>query len=92
VFANALGQRELPRLDYMNGGINYMIPTPGAKVENGLLKANVAFPGLSIRYTTDGSEPTNKSPLFNKEIQSGGTIKLATFTKKGRASRVVALK
>jgi len=91
VFANALGQRELPRLDYINGGINYMIPTPGAKIENGIVKANVAFPGLSIRYTLDGSEPTTTSPLFDKEFKTNGPIKLATFTKKGRASRVVAL-
>ena len=54
-FANRLGQRELPRLDYLDGGIGYRLPPPGAIVKDGLLQANTELPGLEIRYTTDGS-------------------------------------
>ena len=51
-FANLLGQRELARLDA--AGVAYRIPTVGAVVEDGKLKANVEFPGLPIEYRTDG--------------------------------------
>ena len=56
-FANAVGQHELPRLDDLQGGYAYRIPPPGAIIEDGQLKANVAFPGMKIRYTLDGTEP-----------------------------------
>lgn len=82
-FANALGQRELPRLDGMNGGYGYRLPTPGASIVDGKLAVNATFPGLIIRYTLDGSEPTAESPVFdasNAVEVSSGEVKLATFT------------
>lgn len=89
VFANTLAQKELPRLARLNGGYNYRIPPPGALVENGMLKANVALPGLTIRYTTDGSEPTTKSALYKNPTNVSGTIKLKSFDASGRSSRSV---
>ena len=70
-FANRLGARELPRLDYLEGGFHYRIPGVGAVIEDGVLKANVAYPGLTIRYTTDGSEPNVDSPVYTKPVQVG---------------------
>ena len=64
-FANTLAKRELPRLSYLNGGYNYRVPPPGAVIENGMLKANSEFPGLIIRYTTDGTEPIGNSTEYN---------------------------
>ena len=63
-FANRLGQRELPRLDYFDGGVHYYLPPPGMAVMNNLIYANIAFPGLAIRYTKDESEPTSRSELY----------------------------
>jgi hexosaminidase len=51
-FANLLGGRELARLDA--AGVAYRIPTVGAAVEGGRLKANVEFPGLPIEYRVAG--------------------------------------
>ncbi|ETS29250.1 beta-N-acetylhexosaminidase [Photorhabdus temperata] len=51
-FANLIGQRELVKLD--RAGIAYRLPVPGAKVKRGVLKANIALPGLIIQYSTDG--------------------------------------
>jgi hexosaminidase len=51
-FANLLGQRELARLDA--AGVAYRVPTVGAVVENGRLRANVTFPGLPIEYRVEG--------------------------------------
>jgi hexosaminidase len=51
-FANLLGQRELARLDA--AGVAYRVPTVGAVVEEGRLKAKVEFPGLAIEYRVEG--------------------------------------
>jgi len=92
IFVNTLAQKDLPRLSYLNGGYNYRIPLPGAVVENGTLKANIAYPGLRVRYTTDGSEPTDKSAEYTAPVQVKGTVKLKAFDAAGKASRTVEVK
>jgi hexosaminidase len=91
-FANAIGQRELTRMDNLYRGVLYRIPMPGAKITNGTLTANVTFPGLTIRYTTDGTEPTATSMEYTEAVQVTGDIKLKTFTSTGRASRTLLVK
>ncbi|GAB4000700.1 family 20 glycosylhydrolase [Spirosoma daeguense] len=87
VFANTLAQKELPRLARINNGYNYRLPLPGAIIENGTLKANVELPGLTIRYTTNGSEPTAQSTIFTSPVKVSGTVKLKSFDAAGRSSR-----
>jgi hexosaminidase len=91
-FANRLGQRELPRLDHMLGGIAYRLPPPGAVIVEGRLEANAAFPGLAIRYTTDGSSPQASSDLYSEPVEVGGDVRVATFDTRGRASRVTVVR
>ncbi len=86
-FANRLGRRELRRLDHLAGGVSYRLPPPGAKVEDGTLHANAAFPGLEIRYTIDGTEPTAESELYRGPVIVSGQVKLRTFDTRGRSSR-----
>ncbi len=88
-FVNTLGQRELPRLDFLHGGSNYRLPLPGAKIEEGKLHANIALPGLTIRYTTDGSEPSPSSTRYEQPVQVDGKVKLRAFDRQGRGSRTV---
>jgi len=58
-FVNTIGQRELLRLDqYHDRGIQYRIPPPGIYSTGETISMNTLYPGLEIRYTTDGSEPT----------------------------------
>jgi hexosaminidase len=83
-FANRLGARELPRLDYLEGGFHYRIPGVGAVIEDGVLKSNVAFPGLTIRYTADGSEPNVDSPVYTKPVQVGNFVRVRAFNSVGR--------
>jgi hexosaminidase len=88
-FLNILGKRELPRLNYYDGGYNYRVPKPGLMVQDGKYFANEQFPGLTIRYTTDGSEPDTKSPVYNDAVtNAGNTVKFRTFDTKGRGSHV----
>ncbi|MDR1762337.1 MAG: carbohydate-binding domain-containing protein [Dysgonamonadaceae bacterium] len=59
-----IGQYELPRLAKM--GVNFHLAQPGFIVKDGLLYTNAQYPKAEIRYTTDGSEPTEKSALWTK--------------------------
>lgn len=88
-FANVVGKKEMPRLTYYSGGYNYRIPAPGVSVENGQVMANVQLPGLIIRYTTDGSEPTAKSAVYSKPVQTKGTLQFRVFTATGKGGRAV---
>lgn len=89
--ANAMGNRELQRLSLLNGGYNYRVPLPGAIIKEGVLHANAEFPGLEIRFTTDGSEPTASSTLYAKPVPVSGPVKLKCFVSGGNFSRTVAL-
>lgn len=89
IFANALGKRELPRLAGLFLGFNYRVPQPGGIIENGELKANVEYPGLIIRYTTDGSDPDSYSAMYEKPVKVSGHVKLKAFDKTGRGSRAI---
>lgn len=89
VFANQLGKRELPRLDYLSGGFAYRLPTAGAIVEGNQVKANVQLPGLTLRYTTDGTEPTASSAIYTQPIPVSKNLKIKAFGANGRAGRTV---
>jgi len=90
-FAHTIGYREMPRLDHLYGGYNYRLPAPGAIVQDGQLFANTDFPGLIIRYTSDGSEPRMESPFYEGPIKAEGNISLRTFDSRGRGSLITKL-
>ncbi|MBU2708180.1 carbohydate-binding domain-containing protein [Zooshikella marina] len=91
-FALRMGSYELPRLDRWQGGYHYRLPLPGAKLVGGKIHANTAFPGLTIRYTIDGSEPSLKSQKYQQPFDPvAGQIKLKTFSTNGRSSRTTVL-
>ncbi|MBN1158169.1 MAG: family 20 glycosylhydrolase, partial [Bacteroidales bacterium] len=91
-FAITIGKRELPRLDVIFGGYNYRIPLTGAVIEEGTLHANIRYPGLVIRYTTDGSEPDISSRIYEGPVEVSGTVKLKAFNTTGRSSRTSVVK
>lgn len=92
VFVNRVGKRELPKLDHLSGGFGYRIPTPGLTVEHGIVKANIQFPGLELRYTTNGKEPDLKSRIYTGPITEKGVIKVKAFNTKGRGGRTAEVK
>lgn len=57
---------ELPRL--VKRGINFRVSPPGIIVKDGLLFVNTINPNAVIRYTTDGSEPTENSVKWQTPI------------------------
>lgn len=90
-FIHVIGKKELPRIGSYAGGYRYRIPTAGAIVKDGNLEANVQYPGLTIRYTTNGSEPDGKSKAYTQPIPAKGTIKLTVFDADGKSGRTVTL-
>jgi hexosaminidase len=90
-FANCLGQRELMRLDSLAGGVHYRIPPPGAILHDGLVSANIAYPGLEIRYTIDGTEPSAASARYQQPLRLDQDIRLRAFDSRGRGSRTAPI-
>jgi len=86
-----LGQRELPRLDREVAGVNYRIPTPGLRAQGGVVSCSLELPGFTLRYTTDGSEPTVRSALVHGPIPFRGTIRVAAFNSTGRKGHTAHL-
>ncbi|TSD63515.1 family 20 glycosylhydrolase [Inquilinus sp. KBS0705] len=87
-FLNILGKRELPRLAYYTGGFHYRIPKPGVIYQDGKYFSNIQYPGLTVRYTTDGSEPTASSPVYRAPVEATGPVKFRAFDVKGRGGNV----
>ena len=90
---NVLGKRELPRLDREVPGLSYRIPTPGLAVVDGQVRCSLEIPGFVLRYTTDGSEPSTKSPEVRGPIPAVGVVRVAAFDttgRKGHAAKITA--
>lgn len=64
-----IGLKELPRLS--RKGIAVHINQPGIIVEDGMLKSNACYPGVEVRYTLDGSEPSASSPEWTAPVSVG---------------------
>lgn len=90
-FTSLLGKREFTRLNHYAGGFNYRIPTVGVKVEEGKVHANTQFPGLAIKYTIDGTEPSFKSKTYSTPISQSGLMKFKAFNSSGKGGRTIAV-
>jgi hexosaminidase len=78
IYNAKISGKELPRLSKMK--INFRLAQPGIKITDGLLHANSYIPNAEIRYTTDGSEPTEQSALWTAPIACNAKqIKAKTF-------------
>lgn len=82
-------EKHLKRLDYMDVNYFYEVPKPIIKSDNigfvDVTEISLGHPieDLEIRYTTDGSEPDEKSFLYNSPISvnASGTIKAISVKK-----------
>jgi len=94
LFVNNIGQRHLPMINNLYGGIQHDLPKPGGIIENGVLKVRQQFPGLEVRYTLDGSKPSKGDPLYLKPItiKDKASISLRTFDTKSRGGRTIEIK
>ena len=92
-FANNVGQRVLPMVDNIFGGLSYDLPKPGGKIMNDTLYANTVFPGLNIKFTIDGSNPKESSETYTSpvKINEGDMVNLRLFDNKGRGGNTITV-
>ncbi|WP_343552829.1 beta-N-acetylhexosaminidase [Pantoea sp.] len=90
-FANLLGQRELAKMD--KAGIQYRLPVPGAKVQNGTLEMNIALPGLPLQYSLDnGKNWQNYDAQAKPHVTASDKVMVRSVSPDGkRTSRAEAL-
>ena len=69
--------------------VAYDLPKPGG-VTKGKLHAT-KFPGLTVSYTTDGSNPTTSSPVYTVPVVIGpeDKVTLRSFDANGRGGRSI---
>lgn len=77
-FANTLGHKEYAKLDAAK--IQYRVPTVGAVIESGLLKANLAYPGLGIEYRVDNG-PWVK---YQESVEVSGAVEVRAIAADGK--------
>ena len=87
VFLGQVGRQVLPQLDAEPDGPAYRIPPPGLRRVDGRVEANLQLPGFTLRYTTDGSEPTLASPPVSGPIAARAVVRVAASARNGRAGR-----
>ncbi len=91
-FVNALGQRVLPRLDLEHAGVDYRIAPPGLLPDGDWVLVNHILPGITMRFTVDGSMPTASSQLVAGPIAAAhGVIHVAAFDRNGRRGLVARI-
>ncbi|MCU0399575.1 MAG: family 20 glycosylhydrolase [Algoriphagus sp.] len=92
-FSNLVSQVELPRLEVIYGGFNFRLPKPGVAIKDGRVVVNSELPGLLIRYTDNGTEPNETSPLYREPIPyfNGFTPKFKLFLPSGKSGRQAGL-
>jgi hexosaminidase len=87
-FAKRLGHYYLPIMDTF--AVNYRLPLPGMMQHDGKIYMNLAFPGLSIHYTIDGSQPTANSPIY-RQPWAAGSAKAVSCSLNRRCSHIAKL-
>ncbi|MCF6434936.1 family 20 glycosylhydrolase [Pseudoalteromonas sp. MMG022] len=88
LFAAALSVKELAKLQHDQ--VNANLPVPGAKLENGNLFANSAFPYLTIEYSLDAGQSWQaySAPVA---VSDPSVVRLRTRVGKNNVSRVTGL-
>jgi hexosaminidase len=90
-FVNVVGKRELPRLDRASPPWRYRIPKPGLKADGDGVRASLEIPGFVLRHTTDGTEPTAKSPPLRGAVKASPGLRVAAFDTNGRKGHTAKL-
>lgn len=78
LYYEKISEKEMPY--WTKNNVNFRLPLPGLMVKDGNLYANVAIEGAQIRYTTDGTEPTAQSILWEAPVKcDASVVKARTF-------------
>lgn len=77
-------QHEMPFLASQD--VKFRVPQPGIRIAEGMLLLNAPMPGAALRYTLDGSEPDEESPLWSEPVPCNASVVKAKLFYMGRES------
>ena len=94
LFVNNLGQQAIPFLNHQHKDLNIHLPKPGGVIANDTLFVRTQFPGIKVRYSTDGSLPTANDKVYDNPVAvaTDAKVMLRAFdnnNKGGKAIEVV---
>lgn len=90
-FLHLVGAQELQRLPLLRHPLAYRIPTPGLKLVEGKVFANMELPGFDIRYTEDGTTPDHTSKRYTRPIPFTAALVFKAFNRQGDSSLPISL-
>lgn len=90
-FSVLLGEAVLPYVEQRFPNLAYRLPAPGAKIVDGAVQANYAWPGVTLRYARGDARPGPASPVLDGAVRVDGPLTIAAFTRSGRVSPSVTL-
>jgi hexosaminidase len=90
-FANTLGQKEFVKLEL--AGVDYRLPTVGAVIDKGVLKANIAFRGLGIEYQLQSTKDEVQAwQLYSGPVKVNASVKVRSRSVNGtRTGRITSV-
>ena len=71
-----------------SAGVQYRVPTAGAKSVNGALEVNTQYPGLTVQYSADGANWINYNPANRPANAQSVRAVSANGARNGRATPV----
>jgi len=84
-FIHRVAKREFARLDAASPAFHYRIPPPGILQRGDTLLMNSLYPGMTIKYTLDGTEPVWRSTTYAGPIKGKfAKVRAKIFNTKGR--------
>lgn len=89
LYYEKISKNEMPY--WAKNSINFRLPQPGLLIKEGTLYANVAIQGAEIRYTTDGTEPTAQSALWEAPVKCEASVVKAKSFYQGKESLSLTL-
>lgn len=89
-YLTKIAVKEMPY--FQREGLNFRVASPGIEIKDGMLYISNSVPGAAVHYTTDGSTPDEKSPVWTAPVAVEGTnVKAVTtaFEKKSTVSEYI---
>ncbi len=85
-YLTKIAVKEMPY--FQREGLNFRVASPGIEIKDGMLYISNSVPGAAVHYTTDGSTPDEKSPVWTAPVAVEGTNVKAVTTAFGKKSTV----
>ena len=93
VFVNTLGQNTIPFLNNQLKDLNIHLPKPGGIIRNDTLFVRTHFPGIKLRYSTDGALPTKNNKFYDGPIYLAANAKvmLRAFDNNNKGGKAIEI-